>query len=88
MAPSGLRHKAFTVLMNRLWLEDDLGITLDTLVEFVIGSGCVVERHIIGDDKTGFRSASNDQVTQIAVVALHIALSGAKTQTLLKEFAK
>jgi hypothetical protein len=42
-----LCHKAFAVLKSRLWLENDLGIALDTLVEFLIGSRCVIEWHLI-----------------------------------------
>src|SRR5205809_2119478 len=71
-----------------LRFQDNFGVTLDSLVELVIGCSRIIERRIMRDNEAGLCSTSNNQVTQVTIVALYIALASPQPQTFLEKLAK
>jgi len=63
-------------------VQQHFGVSLDTLVELVVGLDSLVETTLVRHDEAGLRSSGNDQITEVAVVCLDVALSGAKMETL------
>jgi hypothetical protein len=51
-------------------MDENLGVSLNTLVEFFVGHGSVCKRDIVGDNEGGFGSARDDQVAEVPVVFL------------------
>src|SRR5215469_4291208 len=74
--------------MLLLRLENNLRITLNTLIKLVICHRGIVERDCIRDHKARLRSSGNNHVTQVAIIALDIALSSSQAQALLEELSK
>lgn len=56
-------------------MDENLGVPVDPLVKLLICGSCVVDVYLMGHHKARFGSARNDQVTQIPVVCLDVALT-------------
>lgn len=63
-------------------MNQHLRVTLDPLVELDIGIWCLVDGHFVGDHKRRFCFAGDDQIAEVAIVGLDIALSSSQMQTL------
>src|SRR5713226_5969733 len=55
---------------SSLRVKDDLNIAIDTLIEFLKGSGRLRERQAMRNDLTGFGTTGDNQIAQLGVVAL------------------
>lgn len=69
-------------------MQEHFRVSFDPLVELLVRLRRLAKRNLMRDHKAGFCSSSNDQVTQVAVVRLDIALAGAQVQALLEELAE
>lgn len=56
-------------------MYEHLGVSLHPFVEFLIGHLSVIDADLVTDDKARFRFACNDQVPQVSIILLDIALS-------------
>jgi hypothetical protein len=56
-------------------MDKHLGVPFDPLVEFFVRNFRVFEADFVADDEARPGSASDDQVTQVAVVGFDVALS-------------
>jgi len=63
-------------------VQQHFGVPLDTLVELVVGLDGLVKTALVRHDKAGLRYSSNNQVAEVAVVCLDVALSGPEMKTL------
>jgi hypothetical protein len=66
------------VLFSLQWpvgMDQDLCVSIDPLVELVVGHLGIINANLMADHKRGFRLARNDQISQIPVILLDIALS-------------
>ena len=63
-------------------MEQDLGVTVHSPVEFVVCFDGLVDANLVADDETWFGSSGDDEVAKIAVVRLDVALAGAEEQAL------
>jgi hypothetical protein len=59
-----------------------LGIPVHPLIELLVSLGSLVYTNLMRNDETGLRLSCDDQVSEITVVLLHIALASAECQTL------
>src|SRR5579884_290005 len=69
-------------------LQNDLRVAFDALVKLVVGHRSVIEWYCMRNDETRLRPASNNQISQIAIVPLDIALARPEAQPLFKELPK
>lgn len=63
-------------------MDEDLCIPVDALVKVVVGYLGVLNTDLVRNDKAGLGPASNDEVSEVAVVRLDIALASAERQAL------
>lgn len=63
-------------------MQQDLCVAVDTLIELVISGDSLVDVDLVADNKAGLCDASDDEVAQITIVSLDIALSGTEGKTL------
>lgn len=63
-------------------VDQDLGVSFNTLVELVISSFGIVDRNLVADHKAWFGLTRNNQVSKVAIVLFHVALTCGKGQTL------
>jgi len=63
-------------------MEQDLGVTVHSPVEFVVCFDGLVDADLVADDETWFGSSGDDEVAKIAVVRLDVALAGSEEQAL------
>lgn len=63
-------------------MNQNLGITFDTPIKFVIRNLSVLNANLMRHDKARLRLARNDQVAKIPIVSLHIALASGQFQAL------
>jgi hypothetical protein len=63
-------------------MNNNLGIPILPLVKLIISNFSICEVDLVRDSKAGLRLASNDQIAQVPVISLNIALTSAKRQGL------
>ena len=63
-------------------MDQHLGIPLDPLIKLIICHFSVVDSNLVADHERRFRSAGDDQVSQVPVVLLDIALARCQRETL------
>jgi hypothetical protein len=63
-------------------VNQHLRVPLDSLVEFVICHLRLFDRDLVADDEAGLRLAGDDQVSEVSVVLLDVALAGCEFQSL------
>ena len=51
-------------------VQENLGISLDALVEFLVRNGRLLEANVVRDDEGWLGASCDDQITQISVVFL------------------
>ena len=69
-------------------MQQNLGVPVDPPVELVIRIDRIVNVNLVAHDETWLCSSRDDQVAQIAVVSLDIALAGPNRETFLEKLAK
>lgn len=63
-------------------MDEDLGVPINSLCKFLISHLCVINVDLVRDNKTRLCFSSNNQVPQVAIVGLHVALTSAYGQAL------
>lgn len=63
-------------------MDEHLCIPVDPFVKLVIRNLGVLNSNLVRDDKAGLCLAGNDEVTQVSVVGLDVALACAEGETL------
>ena len=63
-------------------MNNHFGVSILPLVEFLICSLGVIKPDLMRDNKARFGLTRNDHVSQVSVVCLDIALTGAERQAL------
>lgn len=69
-------------------MDQDLRVAFDSPIEFVIRFWGLVESAFVRHDKRWLGAAADNQVTQVAIVCLDVALASTKRQTLLEQFTE
>lgn len=69
-------------------MEQDLGVTIDSLVELVVSVNSFINVDFVRHDKGGLSTAGDDEVAKLTIVGLDVALASAEVQSLLEEFAE
>ena len=69
-------------------MQQNLSITLDSLIELLIGLRRIFQRHLVRNDKGWFGPSGDDQIAQITIILLDITLSSAERQAFFEEFAE
>ncbi len=57
-------------------MDEHLGIAVDAPVEFLVRDGSVVDGDVVADDEAWGGAAGEDEVAEVAVVVLDVALAG------------
>src|ERR1700694_252890 len=70
-----------------LKLNQDLGVPLDPLVEFVVGLWCLVDVNAMTDDLARLRPSIHNQIAKILVVLLDRRLSASHGYALIEEIS-
>ena len=69
-------------------MKQDLGVTINSLVELVVSIDSLVNVDFVGDDKRGLSTAGDDEVAELTIIGLDVALTCAEVQALLEELAE
>lgn len=73
-----LCHSESTIRMDQ-----HLCVPFHSLVKLVIGHFCIVDANLVTDHKAGLRLSGDDEVSQVSVVLLDVALTSSQRETLL-----
>ena len=63
-------------------MDEHFGVPIDSLIKLVVGNLGVLDADLVRYDETRLCPAGNDQVAEIAVVGLDVALTGTERETL------
>lgn len=63
-------------------MDQDLGVSLDSLVELVVGNLRVIDADLVRNHERWLGLARDDQVSEVSVVLLDVALTGSECETL------
>ena len=63
-------------------MHQDLGIPVNPLVELLIGIRDFIDSDLMRHNEARFGLARDDEISQVSIVFLYIALAGADGQTL------
>lgn len=63
-------------------MDEHLGIPVDALIEFLVRDRGVGEGDVVADDEARVGAAGDDQVAQLPVVVLDVALAGGEGEAL------
>ena len=69
-------------LQRPVWMHEHFGIAFDALVKLFICGRRFVDANLVGDDEARLGPAGHDEVAQVAIVSLDVALASPKAQTL------
>jgi hypothetical protein len=69
-------------------MQQHLGVAIDSLVELVISIDSLVNVDFVRDDKRRLSAARDDEVAELAVVGLDVALACTEEKTLFEELAE
>src|SRR5947199_213309 len=69
-------------------MQKHLRVSLNPFVELLIRGRRLTKSDLMRYHEAWLRPPSNDQVSQVAVVSLYVALAGSKVETFLEELAK
>src|ERR1700744_2683023 len=72
---------------SRGWLEDHFSPAVVARVEVLVGVRCLTQWQLMRDNEGRLRATGRDEVTQLPVVRLHVALAGANLLALEPEKA-
>lgn len=65
-------------------MNQHLGVPFHSLVELLVRHFCLIDANFVTHHKAGLRLARDDQVSQVSVVHLDVALSRGQFETLAK----
>lgn len=63
-------------------MNQHFGVAFYTLVELFICNLCLVNRNLVADHKGRLRFARDDQIAEVSVVLLDVALTGSQRESL------
>lgn len=63
-------------------MDEHLGVPINTLIKLFVRNLCVLDVDLVRHDEAGLGSARDDQVAQVAVVGLDIALASSELEAL------
>ena len=58
------------IMKNTSGMQENLGVSINALVKFLVCVGGLVERDVVRDDEGRLGSSGDDQVTEVAVIFL------------------
>lgn len=65
-------------VQRSIWVDQDLGVSLYSLIELVIRLRRIFKTALVRHDKAWFRLSSDDQIPEVSIVMLDVALSSAQ----------
>jgi hypothetical protein len=57
-------------------MDEDLGVSFDSLIELIVGHLRIIDTNLVTDDETRFSFSRDDQIPEVSIVLLDIALAG------------
>jgi hypothetical protein len=69
-------------------VEQNLGVTIDSLVELVVSIDSLIDVNFVRNDERRLSTARDDEVAELTVVGLDVALACTEVKTLLEELAE
>ena len=69
-------------------MEQDLGVTIDSPIELVVGIDSLVNVDLVRNDERRLSTTRDDEVAELTVVGLDVALACAEEESLFEELAK
>lgn len=76
------QEDVFCSLQGPIGMDQDLGISFNPLVELVVCHLSVLDTDLMADHKRWLRLTGNDQIPQVSVILLDIALARGQRQAL------
>lgn len=76
------------LVQRSVGVEQDLGVTINSLVELVVSIDSLVNVNFVRNDERGLSTARDDEVAELTVVGLDVALACTEVKTLLEELAE
>jgi len=69
-------------------VKQDLGVPIDSLVELVISIDGLINVDLVRNHERWLSTSGDDEVAELTVVGLDVALTSAEEQSLLEELAE
>ncbi len=66
-------------------MNKHLSVAIDSLIEFLVCNGSVLDGDLVADNEAGLGSAGYDEVAQVAVVGFDVTLAGCQVESLRRE---
>jgi hypothetical protein len=69
-------------------VEQHLCVSINSLVKLVVSINSLVDVDFVRNDKGGLGTARDDEIAELTVVSLDVALAGAEEESLFEELAE
>jgi hypothetical protein len=69
-------------------MEQNFGVAINSLVELVVSINSLVNVDFVRNDERGLSTARDDEVAELTVVGLDVALACTEVKTLLEELTE
>jgi len=71
-------------LKSSIGMEQNLGIPINSAIKLVIRLNSLIEADFVADDETGLGNTGDDEITEVTIVCLDVALASTKRETLFQ----
>jgi hypothetical protein len=88
------QHKVITIpldgelVQRSVGMEQNFGVAINSLVELVVSINSLVNVDFVRNDERGLSTARDDEVAELTVVGLDVALACTEVKTLLEELTE
>jgi len=76
------------LVQRSVGVKQDFGVAIDSLVELVISIDGLINVDLVRNDERWLSTSGDDEVAELTVVGLDVALASAEEQSLLEELAE
>jgi len=76
------------LVQRSVGVKQDFGVAIDSLVELVISIDGLINVDLVRNDERWLSTSGDDEVAELTVVGLDVALASAEEQSLFEELAE
>jgi hypothetical protein len=76
------------LVQRSIGVEQHLCVSINSLVKLVVSINSLVDVDFVRNDKGGLGTARDDEIAELTVVSLDVALAGAEEESLFEELAE
>lgn len=65
-----------------IWMDQDFRVSINPLIELLVGYFGIIYAYLVGDNETRLGLPSDDEVAEVSVVFLDVALASSQLEPL------